>query len=183
MIDIMFDIETLGVGGNNVVLSAACVPFDMISGKTYLDESFYERINVQHSLNEGFSQRQLTVEFWNRQPKIVRDREFGGTATIKEFCQSFSNYFDITIRKRWKTFNVWSTAPKLDFGSIYNLYLHISEKYPIPYTAERCARTIRGLTKNVCDNHSYENLDHHPINDCVNQIDEIVAQNKHITIL
>ncbi len=94
-----------------------------------------------------------------------------------------SNYFDNIIRKRWKTFNCWSTAIKLDFGCLYSYYEHIGEKFPIPYTAERCARTIRAMTKDVCNLHVSNDFDHNPVNDCKTQIMELTEQIKHIQII
>lgn len=181
MINLMLDTETLGVGGPCVILSCAVVPFDLDGTKIYDDQIFYDRINPQHSINEGFKQRQATLDFWNRQPVAIRKREFGGTKTIREFCQSLEDYLN-SVRKRWKTYQVWCTASKLDFGGLYNLYDHVGMSYPIPYTAERDARTIRALTKGVCDKHDFAVVDHHPVEDCKVQIRELQEQYTHISI-
>lgn len=179
----MGDVESLGLGDRCVILSAAFVPFEMSTGKIFEDAIFYERIDWQHALNEGFKSKQSTMDFWNKQPKHIRDREFGGVDTIKQFCDKMTFYFDKTIRKRWKTFNVWSTALKLDFGGLYSYYEHIGEKFPIPYTSERCARTIRSMTKDVCPLHISNDFDHNPVNDCKTQIMELTEQFKHIQII
>lgn len=181
----MLDVETLGVGGRCVILSCGIVPFDIETGQTYENDSFHERINKAHSLNEGFTSTPSTMAFWNTQPKAQREWEFGGKLTILEFCQSLTIYLD-KVRKRWGTFAIWASASKLDFGGLFNLFEHVGMKFPIPYTAERCTRTIRAMTKDVCPvEKSYETrgITHNAIDDCIAQIKELCKQMSFISVI
>lgn len=76
LIHLMFDIETLGVRSNSVVLSLACVPFSFEKRECFLDyvqKGFFVKFDVKEQIkvyNRVFSQD--TIDWWKKQDKEVR---------------------------------------------------------------------------------------------------------------
>ena len=72
----MFDVETLGVGSDSVVLSMACIHFDPRTNPTYkeLKESaFFVKINAKDQATRlGRKIDKGTVEWWGKQCQNVK---------------------------------------------------------------------------------------------------------------
>jgi hypothetical protein len=67
----MFDVETLGVESNCVVLSAAMVHFDPEKRPTYqdlLDNACFVKFDVKQQLTAGRSASKSTLGWWKDQP-------------------------------------------------------------------------------------------------------------------
>lgn len=174
----MMDIETLGKGPGFAVLSLAIVPFNL-NGKP-LDEDtipvFESGISIADSLALGFDVDPETLQWWqNNDPAVIRS-EFSHTTTVTEFCAQLINYM-AQVRAKHKTYRIWASAPKLDFGCIYYLFqkLNRTHEWPILYSSERCQRTLRDLATTLDDQVEGSiklklSVNHNPTQDCDVQI-------------
>lgn len=180
MIDLMLDIESLGKGAGYVVLSAALQPFN-INGKALDDDdstpAFYKGMSVGLALADGLKVDTETVEWWSRQDKNVRREQFAFDLTINEFIDSLNAYMK-RIVATYKTYRVWASAPKLDFGMLFYLYTITgrAHEYPFLYHTERCFRTMRWLAETVDPMvrkliSATNKNNHNPLDDCHVQID------------
>lgn len=176
MIDLMMDLETLGKGYGNVVLSVAIVPFyiNTIKAEPITAQPFLQRISIVDSLIEGYKVDGDTLQWWMQQDKEVREQEFNGTLTVEDFLDRLQVYFEYIVREH-STYRIWVTSAKLDFGCIQGLYHLQGRKYPIDFRSERCMRTFREFTKMMFPQYKQAkgSLDHNPISDCNRQIEDI----------
>ncbi len=75
-----FDIETLGVESNSVILSLACVHFDPVNKpdhKKLFEDAFFLKFDVQDQVHRlGRKIDKDTVEWWKKQCQNARDASF-----------------------------------------------------------------------------------------------------------
>lgn len=76
----MFDIETLGVESNSVILSMACIHFDPTNKQTHQqirDGAFFAKFDVQDQVHRlGRKIDKDTVEWWKKQCENTRIKSF-----------------------------------------------------------------------------------------------------------
>jgi hypothetical protein len=76
----MFDVETLGVESNSVILSLACIYFNPDERPTYkelVDSAFFVKFNVRDQVeNYGRKIDKGTLQWWEKQCEIVRKKSF-----------------------------------------------------------------------------------------------------------
>ena len=71
----LFDVETLGVESNAVVLSAALIHFDPEKRPTYqdlLDNACFVKFNAKEQLDMGRTVSKSTLAWWKEQHEYVR---------------------------------------------------------------------------------------------------------------
>ena len=95
----MFDVETLGVASDSVVLSMACIQFDPTTNPTYkeLKESaFFVKFDAKDQVNRlNRKIDKSTVEWWGKQCQNVK---------IKSLIPSES---DVTVEDGIVQFRSW----------------------------------------------------------------------------
>lgn len=156
MIDLMCDIETLGKGSGYCVTAIAITPFNMngqpleFEGRDAEEQrvksSFKMELHIGEQMALGYKVDFETLAWWMKQDAKIRKEMFSGMMKLDSFRKMFIEYFEY-ITKTYKTYRIWATAPKLDFGCIMGLFEGSELQYPILYSAERCARTLRETTK------------------------------------
>lgn len=71
----MFDIETLGIESNSVILSMACVYFDVTKPQNYqelVDSAFFVKLDAKDQAERlGRTVTKSTLEWWSKQDLIV----------------------------------------------------------------------------------------------------------------
>ena len=71
----MFDVETIGIESNSIVLSAAIIKFDFDNLKTfqeYLDDSCFVKFDVEEQLKLGRTKTASTIDWWKKQADIPK---------------------------------------------------------------------------------------------------------------
>jgi hypothetical protein len=88
----MFDVETLGVESNAVVLSFACIPFtfdeDMSEGpdvlyQRLLDRALFVKFNAKEQFDMGRVSDKGTMQFWSEQQPASRKKSFNPNPDIE----------------------------------------------------------------------------------------------------
>ena len=67
----MLDLETLGVGSDSIIVSAALVEFDLTSGNT--GDSLHVGFNILEQLLNGGVIDASTVSWWSTQPAEAKN--------------------------------------------------------------------------------------------------------------
>lgn len=154
-IDLMLDLETLGKGPGFAVLSAAFIPFrlngkplDRISDVCY---SLVAGVNIGDSLANGLKIDQNTMEWWSKQDPQVLRQQFSYANDINYFIDQIAVYMS-DIKQLYTSYTIWASAPKLDFGCLYYMYVAVGREaeWPFLYSAERCFRTLRSMATTIC---------------------------------
>ena len=102
----MFDIETLGIESNSVILSMACVYFDVTKPQNYqelVDSAFFAKLDVTDQRQRlGRTETQSTLDWWSGQSDATKrisyysspDDVQAETAieALREWSQQFPNH-------------------------------------------------------------------------------------------
>lgn len=81
----MFDIETLGIESNSVILSFSCIYFDAEKNPTYdelLDSAYFVKLDVTDQMARlGRTSSKSTMEWWAKQSPLTREVSFTPSST------------------------------------------------------------------------------------------------------
>lgn len=174
----MFDIETLGVDSNAVILSAALVYFEPGKNQSYqdlLDGACYVKFNAKEQIAMKRSVDLGTLEWWKNQHQYVRQLALepsGDDVTAVEGLTILNNYMNKFTNSRKQT--MWAR------GSLDQLAIdHLAGKVDCqPFTGYNMWRDVRtavdilyGTTNGYCEVEypGFERaavIKHHPVHDC-----------------
>jgi len=141
MIDLMVDLETLGTRPGSVILSLAAVPFNTV----YAIEPFYARISSSSCLDAGLTTDESTIRWWERQSKEAYDEAFGGTTSLINVLNDFSEYCSqLPLAPA-----LWGNGADFDNVLLSEAYNKCGIRQPWKYTDSRCYRTLKNLFPQV----------------------------------
>jgi hypothetical protein len=190
----MFDVETLGVESDSVILSMACIHFDPRTNPTYkeLKESaLFIKLDVKDQatrLNRRISKD--TIAWWDKQCLNARTMSLIPSPT------------DVPVEEGLDTLRTWASSKKdnksyvWSRGSLDGVMLHSIEHRvgtePIfPYPRWRDVRTaidfLTGSTNGYCTvdhpefNYDVDVTKHNPIDDCALDIMMLIYGKSKIT--
>lgn len=175
----MFDVETLGVESNSVVLSAALVHFDIDSRPTYqdlLDNACFVKIKAKDQIERLKRVVDLgTLEWWQNQHEYVRSVSFDPSSTdliAEDAITALHNYMNKFPNANKQT--MWARG-SLDQLVIDSLAKKLDMQPITDYNMWRDVRTavdlLTGSTNGYCsvDHPLFERaqvIKHHPVHDC-----------------
>jgi len=179
MIDVMIDIETLGINPDSVVLTIGAIKFRKDEDLKSLDsyETFYVKIDQNSCTEIGCKVDPKTVDWWNKQSVESRYEaiESDDRITIREAL--------IKLSKWLKGDNIiWANSPSFDCVILENVYKKCKLDIPWKFWLIRDCRTLfdlTGITKNDLPN----NHQHHALYDCYSQLTGVIKGYKKIKIL
>ncbi len=175
----MFDLETLGLYENAVVLSIAVIPFtleEISSKESLLSNSFYCKFSVKEQM-ELYKRdiTESTIDFWKKQDKSVFNSQVAptkGDVKLKEGLEEMSSFIKSSSYD-WKTSFVWSRGSYFDFPKIESLYLQCELSMPFNTWKIRDVRTVIDVLTGSMDgqyvlrNRPAELEKHNCLHDCV----------------
>lgn len=182
----MFDVETLGVASDSVVLSMACIQFDPTTNPTYkeLKESaFFVKFDAKDQVNRlNRKIDKSTVEWWGKQCQNVKIKSLipsSNDVTVEKGLEQFWSWVE---SKNDKKSYVWARG-NLDEIVLRSLEYQATgdkDNTVFAYNRWRDVRTaVDFLTSNFngyCQvDHPDFNFDidvtkHNPIDDCASDI-------------
>ena len=178
MQNVMIDIETLGTKPGCVILSIGAVRFDIKTGK--IGSKFYKKIDLNDSMNHGFSIDSNTLKWWIEKSKEVQDEAFFGKTKLVDAIKHLINFLN-------KDDILWANSPSFDLNILEYTYktlfkdpimgLKLNKYYWNPFN-QRDVRTIASIddfkTKKSILKKNHDKVLHNPIDDCLIQIEYIV---------
>lgn len=170
MIDVMIDLETLGVDPGCVILSIGAVSF-----KTAVPTAFYQRISRLHSLEEGFVEDEDTVEWWSKQDSEVRREAYGGIHHPVEVLENFSKY----LQSLGDEVRIWGNGANFDNVILAAAYKKLGLPVPWKFWNDRCYRTLKNLYPKLPVPPFY-GAKHNALNDALHQADHATVILDHI---
>jgi len=175
----MFDVETLGVESNSVILSLACIYFDPDAKPTFrelVDSAFFVKFNVRDQVeNYGRKIDKGTLQWWEKQCEIVRKKSFlpsKDDRNLKTGVESFHNWIaSKNDKKCW----VWARG-SLDDTLLHSIERRLKVETMLPYNRWRDVRTaVDFLTESTNGYCKVDHIDflyerdiikHDPVIDC-----------------
>lgn len=175
----IFDVETLGVESNAVILSAALIyfnPDDKPSYQDLLDNACFVKLNAKdQSKRLGRSVDMSTLEWWANQHEYTRSVSFDQNSTdllAEDAITTLHNYMNKYVNANSQT--MWARG-SLDQLVIDSLAKKLDMQPITGYSMWRDVRTavdlLTGSTNGYCEvNHpQFERaqvIKHHPVHDC-----------------
>lgn len=168
MKDIMIDIETVGTDPYSVILAIAAVKFDIRTGE--VGEQFYRTIDIKSSRKAGLSFDFDTLWWWMGQDENVRNMVFNGKEALVNVLLDLMLFIGDD-----KEVEIWANSPSFDLSLIQNACERVDIETIWRYWQERDVRTISNLLPDIRKNMKREGAAHHPVSDCIHQINYLVA--------
>lgn len=143
--NVMIDIETLSTNSNALILSIGACEF---SEKNGIGVTFYNTIDIESSLHNGFKIDGKTIEWWLKQSNEAKKDLFDNRRfTIKQVLISFSDWLNFYFDA--KNINIWGNGSDFDNAILKNAYDRMKISIPWDYRNNRCFRTLKSLFPNV----------------------------------
>lgn len=165
---LMVDIETMGDMFNSPIISIGAVEFDILTGKTYRE--FYMPVSLKSSLDLGTKPNADTILWWMKQSDdarktITENKSFNIQYVLKEFR-------DFIYELKPENLQIWGNSNSFDLGTIANSFGLLGQDIPWKYSLERDVRTLVSFKPEIKEKYknNFKGIQHHPINDCKNQI-------------
>ena len=175
----MFDVETLGVDSDSVVLSAALVHFEPGANQSYqelLDGACFVKFKAKEQVTKyGRTVSQSTLEWWQNQHEYVRKVSLdpsGDDVSAEDGMTILHNYMNKHANSRKQT--MWARG-SLDQLAIDSLATKLGMEPLTGYAQWRDVRTavdiLYGTSNGYCgvehpDFERAQVIKHHPVHDC-----------------
>ena len=161
---LMLDLETMGNKSGAALISVGAVEFDINTGET--GKEFYERIDLQSSIDAGLIINGSTVYWWLQQNEKARMEVCKGGKDIAKVLFDLSEFI-----KSLGEFEIWGNGLRFDVGIIEDAYTALGyHKMPWNFRKERDVRTLVSFAPEIKDNYPSIGTEHNPIDDCKHQI-------------
>lgn len=175
----IFDVETLGVDSNAVILSAALIHFDPMEKPSYqklLDDACFVKFKSRDQIERLHRSCNIgTIEWWKNQHHYVRQVSLdpsGNDVTVEDGMIQLHNYMNKFPNARNET--MWARG-SLDQIVIDHLAGKLDLQTITDYNKWRDVRTavdiLYGTTNGYCEVEHPEFdrasvIKHHPVHDC-----------------
>ena len=148
--DLIFDLETLGVKRRDVVIvSIACVPFDITKQNTFDEleaQSFFRKLDIRSQLKTGATVEESTMEWWSKQSEEARRFSIKFSETDVDNATAFTELADFVKSVPgydYKNSFIWSRGIAFDMPKIeYQMELLAETGVDVPVNFWK-ARDIR----------------------------------------
>ena len=177
----MFDIETLGIESNSVILSMACIYFDVTKQQNYqelVDSAFFVKLDVNDQRERlGRTETTSTLEWWSGQSTSAKMLSFYRSSEdvpgeiaisqLREWSKQFPNHDKCTV---WARGNLDQMA----LGSLENVckvppVFHFGRWRDVRTAVDLMTGSTNGYA-NIPDFDDSQVLKHDPRHDCAYDI-------------
>lgn len=174
----MVDLETLGTTAGCVLLSIGCATVEYTNGDWGVHSTFYHRINLKSSLDEGFAIDADTIMWWLKQDEDARKSIYDNEGLDVCFVLSAFNEWvkasELDIDNRM----LWGNGATFDIGIFMKAYrmTGYSEKQ-LPFIQDknnRCYRTLKNVFSHV-PKPDKTGTAHHALDDALWQAHHLAA--------
>lgn len=160
--DIMLDIECLGVAPDALILNIAAIGFDPCSDQLFPQHAVYHRIDPDSQA--GRSIDPATVAWWAQQCDEAKQEAFGEDDRVP-LPQALENLSALL----WKGTRIWANGVTYDMTILEHAFKEHGMPLPWKYYNVMDARTVFRL----CPEEQRAKNNHHALQDCINQADLI----------
>lgn len=169
--DIMVDLETLGIGNDAVVISIGACQFDI--EKKSIGSTFYMALDIQDQLNKGRKIDASTLKWWfsqsNAAQKIFHEKAKPSEEVLKTFAIWLGQLTNKKDRK------VWGNGSTFDISIMEDLLATFNIETPWMFSSVMDLRTFRRF---IGKGAKVENMgvSHHALDDAVAQAKYVILQ-------
>lgn len=163
MLNIMFDIETLGIQANSIILSIAAVKFEFGSDDT---DVFSINIDPKTSKQLGMISDPDTIRWWKEQSPEALAEFMKNPVPIKDALQQFVDW----VGPNWKKTVWWANGANFDYPVMEWSLRAAGVELPWKYWNCRDARTVYSLCGINMKEYPRVGVYHNAVDDCLTQI-------------
>ncbi len=179
-IDIMLDLETVGLCDNAVITQLSAVAFSMDDSTIF--DTFDEHIGIRNSVQKGLKIDGSSMEWWFKQPDKIYDEVFVKSMTSEIKLEDILEKFTIWIKSLKEKYgidhksniNVWGNGALADNKWIRQAYNVCNMQAPWAFHEDRDVRTLVELGRRLYDYEyrkvTFEGTVHNALDDCKHQI-------------
>lgn len=141
--DIMLDLETLGVRCGSVILSIGACTFDRNAGY-YGDLCFHQFLKLGDQIGMGATMDPSTVMWWLAQSDHARKAMIDGQDQARptgNVLADFDRWLDMVCPEVPARI-IWANGQDFDIALLNELYKKLGRNAPWPYNAARDMRTV-----------------------------------------
>lgn len=167
--NIMIDIETMGIGPSAPVLSIGAVAFD-----TEIRKSFYVEINTKSLARRGFVPEFGTVVWWMGQSDQAREFIMAGAAKgvdIEEALTQLSSFIGLYDKAE-----LWSNGADFDLVILKSAYEKCDMALPWTCRDVTCFRTFKKLFPKL--DQPFDGVQHNAHDDALHQAKYVIRVNE-----
>lgn len=138
-IDVMIDLETMGLGTNAPILSIGAVAFSQFG--VGIESTFHQGISLEDSMASGRRPTASTILWWLQQSDEAREQvcQKGGCGVR---LAAGLAAFDAWIKSLPGVPYVWGNGANFDIAILEQAYLDAGMRTPWGYRNVRCFRTV-----------------------------------------
>ena len=138
----MLDLETLGTGGNTVIVSIGAVMFD----RTGTGERFHVLVDIDSCLAKGLRVTGGTITWWMQQDHAAQSEiTRSDRVSLETALDMFTSFFKHNGGKC-----LWGNDPSFDNAILADAYAACGKRAPWYYSNNRCLRTLKALMLAMC---------------------------------
>lgn len=157
-LDITVDLETCSLCPTAAVMSIGAVAWDRNGEDTpFIDEEFYQHVNIASAFLDGFTFDQDTANWWKGQSAeakaaLLADDETP-LRTLEATMRNFSQWVkDLKEENGYDTVNLWCQGSDFDIAILRNICYKYKFEIPVKYTNFRDHRTFfMESARLICD--------------------------------
>lgn len=141
--DIMIDLETMGVGHGAPIISIGAVAFDRTKKK--IESKFYACIDFEDALENGDADP-LTIKWWLRQSKSAREELISGDVTLLSALSGLHVFYEENYGQ-----TAWGNGATFDITILESAYRRVKMKAPWSFWSVRDVRTVVDLAQGIVE--------------------------------
>lgn len=192
-VDVMLDLESMGVGNNPALIQVAAVAFNSETGEEL--SKFDEKIDLKSSIDAGLTISAGTVKFWMTNEtvnQVTRDivmsetGDHGGEGQhINVVLLKFSEWYkSLPEKHNLELGGVWGYGSASDNVWLRSAYSATQLPTPFIYRDDMCLRTLKTIAtrKGYKTSFKFEGNQHDGLDDCRYQIKDLIEIKKYLNI-
>lgn len=171
MVDVMLDLETMGVESDAAIVSIGAVVLDR--ERQTLGEEFYAAVDLQTSVGSGGTISPLTVLWWLKQSEAAREEIWSAGQNLRDALDAFSNWL-ARVRLVGGGLRLWGNGAAFDCAILESAYPRLGLAVPWSSKEVRCYRTVKELV-GPPPSFASGSVPHRAIDDAVHQAEHLLA--------
>lgn len=187
-IDVMLDLESMGVGNNPALIQVAAVAFNSETGEEVC--KFDEKIDLKSSMEVGLTISPGTIKFWmtnesvNQETRNIVLSETGDHGKEGQSLTSVLTKFSCWYESLGEVGGVWGNGSASDNVWLRSAYDAVNLKSPFIFREDMCLRTLKSLAKRkgYKTSFEFEGNQHDGLDDCRFQIKDLIEIKKFLNI-
>lgn len=177
--DMMIDLETMGLGPTPAIIQIGAVLFDSMKGSGPIlspQPSFRRTIALQSSILAGASIDMSTIDWWLQQNKDAKHSVCQSTTTLESALQDFANFYEDSGTQR-----IWSHGAASDVPWLEASFRLLGMKTPWRHTDVRDTRTVFWMAEMTgWERGEWAGVAHDALDDAMRQASDVFSALRHI---